>query len=413
MGGPQAMTQPPPPGSWPPPRPVGPPPMPAPLGQRPPQGPPPPYGMPPQGPPPAQYAQYGSPPPPGQVMPPPQPSWGTPPGGYAPYPMGPPLPRKNNGPMIALILGGVVVLGLAAVGVFAATLSSKVKDTGYSNYTTYSPTFGAPTTTDAPTTTTAPSRAMPSRTPSTPATPAGPKAVYALADHPFLKANFGANTIPGCALPAMDYSPAGQDRFLRAALPCIESMWKPALQAANLPYQPVELHIVTETAQYPCGTVRPDQTARYCQGGIYWTANAYAAERNPNNPNHPGKYLGQLAHEYGHHLQWLTGMLKASDRAQYDAGGWDTPKGLDLNRRMELQATCFGGMTLAPLSHGAIPIDVIRVGLTDAGNRGDYDIYPTKDHGTPQNNANWVDRGYRSNKASECNTWAADPASVS
>ncbi|WP_236703989.1 neutral zinc metallopeptidase [Lentzea aerocolonigenes] len=410
------MTQPPPPGSWPPPRPVGPPPMPAPLGQqRPPQGPPPPpYGAPPpQGPPPGQYGHYG-PPPPGQVMPPPQPTWGAPPNGYAPYPVMPPPRRKNNGPVVALILGGVVILGLGAVGVFAATLNSKFKDTGYSNYTTYSPTLtAAPTTTEATTTTTTPSRPSASRTQTSQPAQAGPKAVYTLADHPFLKPAFGANTISGCPLPAMDYSPAGQDRFLRAALPCIESMWKPALQAANLPYQPVELHVVTETSQYPCGTVRPDQTARYCQGGIYWTANAYAAERNPNNPNHPGKYLGQLAHEYGHHIQWLTGMLKASDRAQYDAGGWDTPKGLDLNRRMELQATCFGGMTLAPLSHGAVPMDVIRVGLTDAGNRGDYDIYPTKDHGTPENNATWVDRGYKSNKASECNTWAADPGSVS
>ncbi|MFD5824961.1 neutral zinc metallopeptidase [Lentzea sp. NPDC060358] len=410
------MTQPPPPGSWPPPRPVGPPPMPAPLGQRPPQGPPPPpYGMPPQGPPPQQYGQFGPPPPPGQVMPPPHPAWGPPPPhGYAPYPAGPPPRRRSSGPIVALVLGGVVVLGLGAIGLFAATLNSKVKDTGYSGYTTYSPTFTAPTTTDGKTAaTTTPSRPSASRAPASQPAQVGPKAVYALADHPFLKPNIGANTIGGCPLPGMDYSPAGQDRFLRAALPCIENMWKPALQAANLPYQPVELHIVTETMQYPCGTVRPDQTARYCQGGIYWTANAYAAERNPNNPNHPGKYLGQLSHEYGHHLQWLTGMLKASDRAQYDAGGWDTPKGLDLNRRMELQATCFGGMTLAPLSRGAVPMDVIRVGLTDAGNRGDYDIYPTKDHGTPQNNAAWVDRGYRSNKASDCNTWAADPGSVS
>ncbi|MDX8037094.1 neutral zinc metallopeptidase [Lentzea sp. BCCO 10_0856] len=367
-------------------------------------------------PPPGQYGP--PPPPPGPVMPPPHPSWGAPPGGYQPgYGPYPPMPprRKNNGPMIALILGGVVILGLGAVGVFAATLSNRVKDTGYSNYTTQSPTFTLPTTSDnTPTTTAAPpSRPSSSKSPSTQQTQAGAKAVYALADHPFLKPNFGANTVSGCPLPAMDYSPAGQDKFLRAALPCIESMWKPALQAANLPYQPVELHIITETAQYPCGTVRPDQTARYCQGGIYWTANAYAAERNPNNPNHPGKYLGQLAHEYGHHIQWLTGMLKASDRAQYDAGGWDTPKGLDLNRRMELQATCFGGMSLAPLSHGAIPIDVIRVGLADAGNRGDYDIYPTKDHGSPQNNANWVNQGYKTNQASACNTWAADAGTVS
>src|SRR3712207_8537001 len=55
---------------------------------------------------------------------------------------------KSNGPIVALILGGVVVLGLGAVGVFAATLNSKVKDAGFSNYTTYSPTFSYQTTTE-------------------------------------------------------------------------------------------------------------------------------------------------------------------------------------------------------------------------------------------------------------------------
>ncbi|KOV76912.1 hypothetical protein ADL03_42530 [Nocardia sp. NRRL S-836] len=345
-------------------------------------------------------------------MPPPHPPWSHPgaPGGFPPYPPAlPPRRKSGNGPVLALVLGGVAVLGIAAVGGFAASLNSKVKDAGYSNYTTYSPTYSYTTTTTTTTTTT--STTSSTRTPtSAPPTQTGPKAVYKLADHPiFDSPTFGAYDIAACRLPAMDYSPAGEDRFLQAALPCIEAAWKPMFTKANLPYQPVELQTHTGTVQTPCGNHTVTETAVFCRGVIYWPAGFYANE--PNAVRHPGKYLGQLGHEYGHHIQWLSGMLRASDQAQYDAGGWDTPKGLELNRRLELQATCFGGMTLAPLSrNNVLPMDVINTGLQDAGQRGDYTRTP--DHGSQPNNQRWVMHGHKQNKTSACNTWAAASADV-
>ncbi|GLZ35891.1 peptidase [Lentzea sp. NBRC 105346] len=328
--------------------------------------------------------------------------------GYRPYPVMP--PRKNNGPIVAFVVFGVLLLAIGGVGLLASKNSSRATDAGYNGYASSSPTYTySETTTTTTTETTTTTRTTSSRPSSTPTTQAGPKAVVALADHPIHRTNIGAMDINGCGLPGMSYDPAGQERFLRAALGCIETMWKPAMARANLPYQPAELQIVTQDMQYPCGTVKADQTARYCQGTIYWTANNYA---NDSSPNHPGKYIGQLAHEYGHHIQWLSGLLKASGNAQYDAGGWDTPKGLDLNRRMELQATCFGGMSLAPLSHGAIPMDVINHALQDAGQRGDYPQYPYRDHGTPERNSAWVNHGYKNNNAAACNTWAAGDADV-
>lgn len=340
-------------------------------------------------------------------MPPPQPTWGHHPHpGFAPYPVMPPR-RSSSGPILALVLGGVVVLGLGAVGVFAAALNSKVKDSGYSNYTTYSPTYSyTSTTTETTTTTTTTS----TKTSTTPSTPAGPKAVYKLADHPIFATNVGANDFDSCPLPKMEYSPAGEERFLSAALPCIEKAWQPALKAANLPYQPVELQVFTGSTQTPCGSRRADTTAMFCRGVIYWPGNFYANEQN--GTRHPGVYLGQLGHEYGHHVQWLTGMLRAADQAQYDVGGFDTTKGLELNRRLELQATCFGGMTLAPFSHkNVVPMDVVNAGLTDAGQRGDYNRTP--DHGSAPNNERWVMHGHKQNNIKACNTWAASSADVS
>ncbi|WP_281277797.1 neutral zinc metallopeptidase [Saccharothrix texasensis] len=395
--------------------------------QQPPPGPPSWPGQPPVMPPPMAAPQqhpmspqqHPAGPPQLPPMAPPQPppaAWGPPPGpppGWGPAPMPyPPLPRqKSKGPLVAVLVVGFLVLSVAAIGIIAANRGSKSTsdsaNAGYDSYT-YTP---EPTTTT--TTTTSETETSSRRSASTSTPKAGPKAVIALGDNPIHAAGLGAFNIDGCALPAMDYSPAGQDRFLRASLPCIESMWKPSFERANLPYQPVELVMVTSQITNTCGSMGPDRTAMYCDGTIYWTPNHYANEQGSANPNHPGKYLGQLAHEYGHHIQWLSGILRASSQAQYEKGGWDTPEGLDLNRRKELQATCFGGMTLAPLSHGAVPGDVISVALTDAGNRGDYPIYPNRDHGAPEKNAAWVNHGFKNNETSACNTWVASAADVS
>ncbi len=355
--------------------------------------------------------------PPAAAPQPPPVNWGPPPGpprGWGPAPMPyPPLPRpKSKGPLVAVLVVGFLVLGVATIGIVAATSgSTEASNAGTGGYESYTHTPEPTTTTSTTTTTTQAETTKRSTSASTPK--AGPKAVIALGDNPIHAAGLGAFDIGGCPLPAMDYSPAGQDRFLRASLPCIEAMWKPSFERANLPYQPVELVMVTSQVGTTCGNMSADRTAMYCDGTIYWTPNHYANEQGSANPNHPGKYLGQLAHEYGHHIQWLSGILRASSQAQYEKGGWDTPEGLDLNRRKELQATCFGGMTLAPLSHGAVPADVISVALTDAGNRGDYPIYPNRDHGAPERNAAWVNHGFKNNETSACNTWVASAADVS
>jgi predicted metalloprotease len=316
---------------------------------------------------------------------------------------------------VAVVLLGV--LGIALVGVAAAASKpARVADAGYSGYSTYTHSAEQTTTTTTVTTTTTTAgtitgetRSRTSTSASTSSKPRSPRSVVALGDHPLLNSDTGANSIGGCALPDMDYSPAGQEAFLRAALLCIETEWKPVMQYVQLPYQPVELEIITADSQYPCGTVRADQTARYCKGTIYWPALYYAQYEGTRN--HPGKYLGQVAHEYGHHIQWLSGILTATDKAQYDKGGWDTPAGLDINRRVELEATCFGGMSLAPFSHGAIPMDVVSFALQDAANRGDSNARPP-DHGNQSSNNRWVNLGYSTNKTANCNTWLASTADV-
>ncbi|WP_308204071.1 neutral zinc metallopeptidase [Goodfellowiella coeruleoviolacea] len=328
-----------------------------------------------------------------------------------------PRRRSNTGLIVAGVLVVVAVLSIGGIGLVASMNSAnRVADSGYTaipSYTNTHTTSARPSTTTTTTTTTTPSRATSSARPttSTPNTPAGPRAVIALGDNPMNAEGLGAMAAT-CDLPKFNTSPQGQDAFYRAALPCLEQAWAPMLQRANLPYQPVQLQTITSDVSTPCGNRSAlQETALFCDGVIYMTARYYSETEGLGA--HPGKYLGVLAHEYGHHVQWLSGTLKASVQAQYDAGGWDTEKGLEINRRKELQASCLGAMFIAAaVGRGSVNQTIAQEAIEDESQRGDWPKYPYRDHGSPELNKAWVQQGYQTNRTSACNTWLASSADV-
>jgi predicted metalloprotease len=97
--------------------------------------------------------------------------------------------------------------------------------------------------------------------------------------------------------------------------------------------------------------------------------------------NRPGVYLALFAHEYGHHVQALSGMTDVYWDKRYEAGT-DSAAGLELSRRFELQAQCFSGMYLgSTVNRGG---DVGQPMYRDAWqtqNRGDHGGGP-RDHGS-------------------------------
>jgi predicted metalloprotease len=116
-----------------------------------------------------------------------------------------------------------------------------------------------------------------------------------------------------------------------------------------------------------------------------------------------------LAHEYGHHVQALTGMLRAADSKIVDAGE-ETPAGLEMSRRIELQANCFAGMFLVAASGSIGP------GLAEeAAEDFHYAMEepPEKNaHGSPDNQGEWASNGFTTGVTSSCNTYAASAEAV-
>jgi predicted metalloprotease len=231
-----------------------------------------------------------------------------------------------------------------------------------------------------------------------------PRQVVALATNPLL--TYPAALAPTtCDLPKFGRAADQLRAYLEAELTCLDTAWKPVVTALDMPFQATKLTM--------------DDSAGSCKSRDDGTPVAFycGADNELHMPLQtvldgtdgvPAVILGVLAHEYGHHVQDMSGILLAESRREASAGR-DTPAGLELSRRLELQANCFAGMFLASVAgRGSITRSMAGDGAAAFADGGGE-----KDHGTAQNQGRWAEVGYQQNKTAACNTWSAAQGDVS
>lgn len=323
-------------------------------------------------------------------------------------------PRKssNTGALVATLIIVVLLGGVATVGLIAMNgRGDSVADTGYEPPPTYSYSSDPfPTTTYETTTTTTETTDTTYDTP-TETTPAGPQPVYATGDNPLFSGDVGTPAIT-CNLARWDTNPAGAAAFFQSALPCLDAAWQPVLEYQGLPFFSPNLAFPEGTSwESPCGAVSTGAVAAfYCSydNTIYMPfaglqADMYGAQ--------PGVYLALFAHEYGHHVQALAGVMEAYWDERYNAGA-DTEAGLELSRRSELQAQCFSGMFLAAsYGRGSVDDNILTEARTTQ-DRGDHTAGAPRDHGTDEHATAWWEQGAQLNRTFQCNTWLSPAEDV-
>ncbi len=138
----------------------------------------------------------------------------------------------------------------------------------------------------------------------------------------------------------------------------------------------------------------------------------------------PGEFAQPyvLAHEYGHHIQDLTGTEAKMVQLQKNASA--SEKNL-LSVKLELQADCYAGVwakgaTGTTSSNGqkifkSLTSDDVQQGIDTAGKIGDdtlqkqagQQINPAEfTHGTSADRQKWFSRGYNSGTPENCDTFA-------
>ncbi|GAB3586591.1 neutral zinc metallopeptidase [Amycolatopsis endophytica] len=237
--------------------------------------------------------------------------------------------------------------------------------------------------------------------------------VLELASHPILQNSEDGLQNFACTLPEWHSDQDSAEAFFTAAAQCLNEAWGGFLERYDLPFTPPSLHFPTGTSfTTACGTIAVSvaTAAYYCDDNLYVPFRGLQTDQYGDNP---GVYLALFAHEYGHHVQEVAGIMDAVWQQIY-AAGQNSPAGLELSRRKELQAQCFSGMFLGAVvdQGGSITRDMYSKAWRDQDTRGD-NTSGSMDHGSNDHYAMWWRLGAQYNRIARCNTFAAPAAEVS
>ena len=377
-------------------------------------------------PPPGQGGPPGYPPqggfPPGQGYPPGQGFQG--PGFQPGWQQQLPPRKKSKAPLFAVLgIVGALVVGLWIFGVI-----KKNADNNYTQPTTTEPSYRSttgptesPEPTEEPTatgqpTTTEPTTTEPTTTATSQPTPSGPSDLDILAKNPLYKT--GPMRTVNCKEPNVKPNTAtNAAKYWASIKPCLERSWARQIALAGYRFRPPGMLYWSGTSvSNPCGGGVVN-VPFYCSTNhmMYMKVDNFVKVYN----EYPGAedkayarmwYSRSIAHEYGHAMQSVTGILEASYRVKYDLP--DSESRLRQTRRMELQANCLAGVFLGankrsyPVS--GLMLQVWNKWVVTSGDKPEQGT-----HGSKASQAYFMGRSFVTANPASCNTFAASPRNVS
>lgn len=128
-----------------------------------------------------------------------------------------------------------------------------------------------------------------------------------------------------------------------AALTSLNETWQPEFQRAGIQFQQPELVLYSgRVTTRGCGSASSASGPFYCPGdlGIYIDTSFYDQLARMSGTGGDFARLYVIAHEYGHHIQNLTGIAGQIRSVQQQ----DPRRANQLQVRMELQADCYAGV---------------------------------------------------------------------
>jgi len=189
--------------------------------------------------------------------------------------------------------------------------------------------------------------------------------------------------------------------------------WEALFAKSGERFTAPSLHFFSENGQSGCGAAQSAMGPFYCptDRGIYLDTRFFdeLANRFGAKGDFAQNYV--IAHEFGHHIQNLTGQ---SDKVQQVQRSGSETQGNAASVRLELQADCYAGVWAARNRDRLDPGDV-EEGMTAARAIGDDTLQrqaggavvpDSFTHGTSEQRMRWLRRGLESGDAAQCDTFA-------
>ena len=343
-----------------------------------------PVGPPPGVLPPPQAAPYAGPP--GQYGPP-QGQWTQPPyysGGPGQFNGFQPPPRRSGS--LRLILFGVFVV--VFLGVSLAVIGM-ILTGGDSDSNTAGPKVTGPSI--VPTATTHPQQGT--------------------AEDFLLNADvYRTGALPEQSCKAADLGSGGlaaQKVYYEKLFACLNDAWRPIFKDLGQEKPDPGLVVFDKPVTTPCGRFEPLSgrvLAFYCYGNQVMYTDVQQMDK-AFGPTEDLAYLMTIAHEYGHHVQGVSGLFYA--RMVYLQDHPDQK--LESSRRNELQASCFAGVFSKSVEK-TYPLTsrLAEFKRQSSSSFGESSDTPEDErtHGLATSQGFWIQNGFNIGENKACNTFA-------
>lgn len=231
--------------------------------------------------------------------------------------------------------------------------------------------------------------------------------------------NGGSSYDSGPAISSGTTAPANDEtsRFVSVVLADTEDTWNTLLAEQGMNYPEPRLVLFSDAVRSACGQASAAVGPFYCgqDQKIYIDLTFY--RQLAGQLKAPGDFAQAyvLAHEVGHHLQNVLGILPEYHQARQGMNERDANA---LSVRVELQADCFAGIWA---HHAARQQDFIEDGdieeaLNAASRIGDdtlqkqargYAVPETFNHGSSAQRVRWFREGFSSGDIRACDTFKA------
>jgi len=332
-----------------------------------------------------------------------QPAYGRPVPGYAPrggpsFGGGPQRPQRRGGAGTLLLIGLVLLAGIALIGFVATGLGSGGSDNSDVAYQNDDYRVPPPDT-------------------SPPALPV--PETYEEAEQVITNSPFYGQSVPApvrCDAKPINVGTASDSQLadhFNGQMECLVRVWEPPVTEAGLVIVRPSVTIYGAKMTTKCGT--SGVNAFYCAADqqVYYSNQLDDALPIVADDKWAADVV--IAHEFGHALQARTGILISAKALGQQSG--DEQTDLLYSRRLEVQADCLSGMYLRAVatSLGIQQSDLQGIEDTyravgDDEVTGDANI--VGNHGLARSRVYWGDKGIGNATISTCNTFTAPQSQV-
>ena len=207
-------------------------------------------------------------------------------------------------------------------------------------------------------------------------------------------------------------------QFVAVVLADTEDAWRALFQQMGRTYEEPTLVLFSGATRSGCGFAQSASGPFYCPRDKKVYLDTSFFDEMSRRFGAPGDFAQAyvIAHEVGHHVQNLLGILPRVEAAQQQAGASDANR---IQVMVELQADCFAGIWAhyADRSRGIVESGDIDEALNAAAAIGDdrlqkrsqgYVVPDAFTHGSSAQRVRWFKRGYEQGNSQACNTFTAD-----